>query len=86
MLGLLGVIVGSLGDFVALGFAPQSLVVLVGASTIIINTFFAHFWLGEELKKLDVFATIFVLAGICIVSVFMNKGGKCYTLDELVQL
>jgi hypothetical protein len=86
MLGLVGVIIGSLGDFVALGFAPQSLVVLVGASTIIINTFFAHFWLGEELHKLDIVATLFVLIGICIVSIFMNKGGKCYDLDGLIEL
>jgi hypothetical protein len=58
----------------------------VGASTIIINTFFAHFWLGEALTPRDIAATLFVLVGIIIVSVFMNKGGKSYDLKDLLEL
>ena len=44
-LGLSGVIVGAIGDFVALGFASQSLVsALGGGTTLICNVVVAHLW------------------------------------------
>ena len=50
-LGLLLVIFGSLGDFAALGFAPQSLITPVGGLTMVFNILFAHYWLGEALSR-----------------------------------
>ncbi|RHY52682.1 hypothetical protein DYB34_013144 [Aphanomyces astaci] len=51
MLGLWLVIFGSLGDFGALGFIPQSLAVPVGGSTIVANVFFAHKFLHEAFSR-----------------------------------
>ena len=41
------VVVGSLGDFAALGFAPQTLVTPVGGFTMVANVVFARFFLKE---------------------------------------
>jgi drug/metabolite transporter (DMT)-like permease len=85
-IGLLLVIVGSLGDFAALGFAAQSLVTPVGAVTMVANLFFASLWLGENLSKSDVGATGLILAGAVTAAAFADKSEQCYTLDQLVEL
>lgn len=85
-LGLLLVIVGSLGDFAALGFAAQSLVTPVGAVTMVANLFFASLWLGEHLSASDVGATSLILVGAVLAAAFADKSEQCYTLDELVGL
>ena len=38
-------LLGSIADFLALCFAPQSLVTPLGSMTLVANLFFAHFWL-----------------------------------------
>ena len=85
-LGLLLVIVGSLGDFAALGFAAQSLVTPVGAATMVANLFFASIWLGEHLSASDIGATFLILVGAVLAAAFADKSEQCYTLDELVEL
>ena len=45
------VIAGSLGDFWALSYAAQSLIVPVGGFTLVANVCFASQWLGENLSR-----------------------------------
>lgn len=75
--GLLLVIFGSLGDFAALGFAPQTLVTPVGGFTMVANVIFAHFFLKEAFAKRDAVATMLIIGGVITVAAFADKGSKC---------
>ncbi|KAF0698823.1 Aste57867_10572 [Aphanomyces stellatus] len=86
MIGLWLVIFGSLGDFAALGFIPQTLAVPVGGSTIVANVFFAHKFLHEAFSKRDGIGTALILTGIIVVAAFADKSNGCHTLDELIHL
>lgn len=83
LLGLLGVIVGAILDFAALGFAAQSLITPVGGFTMVANLFFANFWLGESITRLDIISTFAIIAGIVLIAAFADKSNQCYTLDSL---
>ena len=84
LLGLLVIIIGSVGDFAALGFAAQSLIAPVGGMTLVANIFFAFFFLGERVPKRDVFATLLIMGGIVVITIFGNKEEGCYDLDDLI--
>ena len=86
LIGLLLVILGSLGDFAALGFAAQSLATPVGGFTMVANLFFAKFFLKEKLGCRDVFATLAIVLGVVAVAVSADKTEKTYTLDCLIDL
>ncbi|ETV98936.1 hypothetical protein H310_08423 [Aphanomyces invadans] len=86
MLGLWLVIFGSLGDFGALGFIPQSLATPVGGSTIVANVFFAHKFLHEVFTRRDGIGTALILTGIVVVAAFADKSNGCHTLDQLIAL
>ena len=51
VIGLLLVIAGSILDFVALGFLPQSLATPVGGSTMVANVAFASLFLKEKFSR-----------------------------------
>jgi hypothetical protein len=78
LLGLGLVVLGSLGDFAALGFAAQSLVTPVGAVTMVANLLFASAWLGEELSRRDVGATGLIVVGAVGAAAFADKSEQCY--------
>ncbi|OQR82593.1 hypothetical protein ACHHYP_15751 [Achlya hypogyna] len=84
--GLLMVIAGSLGDFVAFVFATQALVAaLGGGSTLIANVVIAHYMNKETLYKTDVIGVIWVIIGVVIIAVITDED-KTYPLDELEKL
>jgi multidrug transporter EmrE-like cation transporter len=85
-IGLVLVITGSLGDFAALGFAAQSLAVPVGALTMVANVIFAHFWLGENLSRRDMLATLMVTIGVVLTAAFGDKSAQCFTMEDLLSL
>ena len=84
--GLLLVVGGSLGDFMALGFAAQSLIVPVGGFTLVANVFFAHYWLKEDLTRLDLLATFMIILGIVLITAFADKNEVTYDIEELKML
>ena len=86
VLGLILVIGGSLGDFAALGFAAQSLIVPVGGLTLVANSIFARFGLKEKMTRLDVSATGLIMVGIIIAAVFANKESASFSISELIDL
>ncbi|KAE8904635.1 hypothetical protein PF005_g29227 [Phytophthora fragariae] len=86
VIGLLLVVGGSILDFVALGFLPQSLATPVGGSTMVANVVFASLFLKEKFTKSDAIGTALVLLGIIVVATFAEKESKCYTVHELVAL
>lgn len=86
VIGLLLVVSGSILDFVALGFLPQSLATPVGGSTMVANVVFASLLLKEKFTQSDAIGTALILLGIVIVATFASKHSACYTIHELVAL
>ena len=86
LMGLLMVVVGSLGDFVALGFAPQSLMTPVGGFTLVCNAVFAHYFLKEHLTRKDRIGTLNIIIGIIILAIFSSKDNTSYTLSRLLRM
>ncbi|OQR93183.1 hypothetical protein THRCLA_08506 [Thraustotheca clavata] len=85
-IGLLMVIAGSVGDFVAFVFATQALVAaLGGGSTLIANVVIAHYMNKETLYKTDVIGVIWVIIGVVLVAVISDED-KTYPLEELEKL
>ncbi|OQS02693.1 hypothetical protein THRCLA_04950 [Thraustotheca clavata] len=85
-LGFFGVGVGSIADFAALTFAAQSIIMPVGAFTLVCNIFFAHFWLKEKLTRNDLWGTVWICVGAVMVTVFGAHENTRYTLNELLHL
>lgn len=83
-LGLFFVFFGAIGDFVALGFAPTTLVIPIGGFTLVANLFFAHMWLKESLGNLDMISTLLIIVGVILVALFAEKGGDDHTLEQLI--
>ena len=85
-IGLIFQITGSIGDFTALAFAPQSLCAPVGGCTIVVNMFMAEIWLGEKMAKLDYVATCIVGCGVILSAYFADKSEQCFELQDLLDL
>jgi hypothetical protein len=69
-------------------FAPQSVVMPVGALTLVLNIAIAHFMMGEKLEKNDIIATFFIVVGAVNVAVSYGvlgeNGTQDYSLDDLL--
>jgi hypothetical protein len=81
--GFACVIFGSFGDFIALYFAPQSIVMPMGAFTLIANLFFASLWLGEKLVRNDVIGTVCIVFGGAGIAVAYGVIGETQCDEEL---
>uniref|UniRef100_K3X6H4 Magnesium transporter n=1 Tax=Globisporangium ultimum (strain ATCC 200006 / CBS 805.95 / DAOM BR144) TaxID=431595 RepID=K3X6H4_GLOUD len=82
-LGLALVVLGSLGDFTAFGFATQSLVAaLGGGSTLVANVFTAYFLNKEALYATDLGGVLFVIIGVVIIA-WIAEPNVEYPLPEL---
>ncbi len=82
-IGLLFIILGSIFDFAALSYGPQSLVAPLGSLTLVSNVLFAHFLLAEDVARRDVFATFLIVAGSTIAIGFGSHEDKVFTVGEL---
>lgn len=86
LIGLTTLIIGSVGDFAALGFAPQSLMTPVGGFTLVCNAVFAHYFLAERLTKKDKIGTMNIIVGIIVLATFGAKSNTSYTVAELMRM
>ena len=81
---MLGVILGAVGDFIALGLGSQAVVAAAGgATTLSVNILFAKFWHKEKLYNLDLLGVFFIILGAIIVA-SIAPASKDYTLDDLL--
>ena len=62
-LGLALIILGSVADFVALGFGAQSIIAPLGSLTLVANVIFAPLLLKEPITSRDVIATLTIVVG-----------------------
>lgn len=83
--GLACMILAALGDFAALGFAPQSIIAPLGSFTLVANLAFASIMLGERLTLRDLASTILIAGGCTLAIGFSNHSEKDYSVAELNQ-
>ncbi|KUF91379.1 Centromere protein C [Phytophthora nicotianae] len=77
------VVLGSVGDFAAFGFATQSLVAaLGGGATLVANVVTAQCLNGERLYKTDVGGVLFVIMGVVMIACIAEPNVE-YPLPEL---
>jgi len=81
--GLVLIILGSLADFTALSFGPQSLIAPLGSLTLVSNAIFAPLLLKEHLSPNDIIATSIIIVGSTIAVIFASHDDKIYTMSEL---
>eukprot|EP00644_Phytophthora_capsici_P010880 jgi/Phyca11/6070/fgenesh1_pm.PHYCAscaffold_9_\ len=79
------VVLGSLGDFAAFGFATQSLVAaLGGGATLVANVIAAQCLNGEKLYPTDIGGVLFVIMGVVMIACIAEPNVE-YPLPELEQ-
>ena len=82
--GLLGVILGAIGDFIALGLASQAVcTALGGATTLWANVLIARFWLKEELSRWDIGGVMLIVLGAVTIAI-VSPASKEYDLKDLL--
>eukprot|EP00286_Rhodomonas_abbreviata_P018606 CAMPEP_0181296652 /NCGR_PEP_ID=MMETSP1101-20121128/4819_1 /TAXON_ID=46948 /ORGANISM="Rhodomonas abbreviata, Strain Caron Lab Isolate" /LENGTH=440 /DNA_ID=CAMNT_0023401533 /DNA_START=220 /DNA_END=1539 /DNA_ORIENTATION=- len=84
-LGFIIFAIGNGGDFIALGITKQSVVTLVGSWALVVNTFTASCLLHEIVHKLDVLASLFIIAGIVLTVMFSGQDSPEWPLDKIVE-
>ncbi|GLE02416.1 hypothetical protein PINS_up011254 [Pythium insidiosum] len=85
--GMICVVAASLGDFLALGFASQTLVAsLGGGSTILGNCLMSRFWLKQSLYITDVVGVALVTLGVVILAAASVSEEGHYKMDQIYQL
>jgi hypothetical protein len=83
-LGYVFLAIGAISDFAAVGFAAQSLLAPLAASSLIINIVQAPCMLGEVPTAFDMLATLVICAG-CTVSVsFADHTTRTYSLEDML--
>lgn len=65
-LGMLGIILASVFDFVALAFGPQSVIAPIGALTIVMNGCVASYLHGERVTRMIVCTSLVICAGCAL--------------------
>lgn len=70
----------------ALMYAPLSIVAPIAGTTIAINTILAVWLLGENTSMMEILATVTILGGVCLTSIFGSRHTEEYSAAELVEL
>lgn len=83
--GLAMLILGALGDFAALALTAQSVVAPIGASSLVVNIFFAHYWLKEELHNTDVYGCLLIVAGSVTAVLFGSRSELELSVKDLLK-
>ena len=81
--GLGLVILGSVADLLALGFAAQSIVAPLGSLTLVSNVLLAPLFLGEQLDRRDLLATFAIVFGSAISVIFAAHEEIAYSVSDL---
>jgi hypothetical protein len=82
-IGLFLVFFGSLADFAALSFGPQSLVAPLGSLTLVSNVLFAPLLLRETIGRWDVLATALIVTGSSVAVLFGSHDAATFTVFQL---
>jgi len=70
----------------ALMYAPLSIVAPIAGTTIVFNTILAVWFLEEKTSMMETLATVIILGGVCLTSIFGSRHTEEYSAAELVDL
>ncbi|RIA93854.1 magnesium transporter NIPA-domain-containing protein [Glomus cerebriforme] len=79
-------VVGSLLTFVALQFAPQSLIAPLGAVSLVVNLLIAPILHKQKLTPWDIVGVIIIIIGSVVITVFSGIVMQDYKLCVLIEL
>ncbi|KAI9481104.1 MAG: magnesium transporter NIPA-domain-containing protein [Benjaminiella poitrasii] len=82
-LGILLMILGEVGNFVAYGFAPASTIAPLGTTTLVANVILAPLMLKEVFRKRDLIGVILAVTGAAMV-VFSSNSEETALSPELI--
>jgi drug/metabolite transporter (DMT)-like permease len=68
--GVIGIVGGEVGNLIAYGYAPASVVTPMGAIGVVTNVFITYFFLHEPVTKINVFGVVCIVIGIVVVVYF----------------
>eukprot|EP00698_Gefionella_okellyi_P003137 TRINITY_DN12931_c0_g1_i1.p1 TRINITY_DN12931_c0_g1~~TRINITY_DN12931_c0_g1_i1.p1 ORF type:complete len:474 (-),score=99.18 TRINITY_DN12931_c0_g1_i1:235-1656(-) len=77
---------GNIADFVALGFAAQTIIAPLGSVSLLSNCIFAPLFLKEKFVLRDFISTMVIIGGTILIVIFGSKQDSAYNLDQLLQL
>nr|CCA22099.1 conserved hypothetical protein [Albugo laibachii Nc14] len=84
--GMICVVFAAFGDFIALGFAPQTLVVSVGGGgTIFGNCIMSKMWLKQSLYLTDMLGVAMVSLGVLMLACTSQEEGR-YKMEQIYQM
>lgn len=84
ILGFLVYAVGNIGDFVALGFAAQSLVAPLGSVVLVVNAIMSPCVLKEKITLRDLQAILVIIVGDVLIVLYASHEETSYSLSELI--
>ncbi|ONK55546.1 uncharacterized protein A4U43_UnF1720 [Asparagus officinalis] len=84
--GMITMIVGEVANFVAYAFAPAVLVTPLGALSIIVSAFLAHFMLKEKLQDLGILGCVMCIAGSVVIVVHAPQEKAITSVQEIWRL
>jgi drug/metabolite transporter (DMT)-like permease len=83
-LGMVLNALGELGNLLALGFAPASVVTPVGAVGVVFNAVFASLFLREPFRKIDLIGLVLIITGIVVVVLCSKESNVQLTVTEAI--
>lgn len=84
ILGFIIYAVGNIGDFVALGFAAQSLVAPLGSVVLVVNAVMSPCVLKEKISLRDLQAIVVIIVGDILIVLYASHEETSYSLSELI--
>ena len=84
LLGMALVVLGAVGDFVALSLAAQSIVAPIGSITLVANVFFAHYWLQETVGWVELVGTTMIVGGSVLAVTFGDHSDVAYDIHAIL--
>ncbi|EPS60902.1 hypothetical protein M569_13899, partial [Genlisea aurea] len=85
-IGMVTMIFGEFANFVAYMYAPASLVTPLGASSIIVSAFLAHFLLKERLRRLGILGCILCVVGSIVIVLHAPGDHNISSVEEIWKL
>ena len=86
LLGLFGLVLGGIGDFVALGYAPESVVAPLGSLTLVVNAFLSPCMHDEKPSFKTLLCTTIIIIGAAVTvasSPRTDKIERCESVHHL---
>jgi len=83
--GMLLMVLGETGNFLAYAYASATLVAPLGAVTVISNCILAHYVLKEELRPRNIFGVVLAIIGAVFIVTYAPGSDKQLTMELLEQ-